>query len=182
MPTFDLSGGVILRPLDETDDAALYALIEENRGRLARWMPWAEGPTLDATRAFIRSTIAQLARNDGFQTAIEVDGRLAGMVGTHGVSWLHRSTSVGYWLGGAYEGRGIMTRAVRAHVDYAFRTMGLHRVELRAAVDNARSRAVAERLGFRQEGICRDAERLGAHFHDIALYAVLEQDWPTHGL
>ena len=145
---FDQDPGWRLRLLEETDAEDLYATVDANRDHLARWMPWAAGQTLEGTLAFIRSTRRQLANNDGFQTAIVEEGRIIGMVGFHGVSWDHRSTSIGYWLAEAAQGRGIMTRAVRALADYAFTVWELDRIEIRAAVDNKRSRSIRNGSGF----------------------------------
>jgi ribosomal-protein-serine acetyltransferase len=70
-----------------------------------------------------------------------------------------------------------MTEAVRALVDHAFGPWRLERVEIAAAVDNARSRAIPERLGFREEGVRRRAERVGDRWLDHAVYAMLASDW-----
>lgn len=70
-----------------------------------------------------------------------------------------------------------MTRAVRALVDHAFATWRLHRVEIRASVDNARSRAIPERLGFKEAGVLPDAERVGERLIDQVVYAVLAAEW-----
>jgi ribosomal-protein-serine acetyltransferase len=53
----------------------------------------------------------------------------------------------------------------------------LHRVEIQAAVDNRRSRAIPERLGFREEGVRREAERIGERYNDLAVYAMLASEW-----
>ncbi len=172
-----LPGDVGLRLLEDADADELYRLIVVNRERLARWMPWAPAQTLEATRAFIRATRRQAAQDDGIQTALVVDGRIAGVVGVHGISWLHGSTTIGYWLGGEFTGRGLMTAAVRAYARHAFGTWALHRMELRAAVDNGRSRAVAERAGFVREGVLRGAERLGDRHHDLVVYGALATEW-----
>ena len=177
MLRFDLADGRWLRLVEESDAEELYAVIEANRGYLARWMPWAARQTLDDTRVFIRRTRDQLAGNDGFQTVVVEDGRISGMVGFLGVSWEHRSTGIGYWLAEAAQGRGTMTRAVGAFVDHALGRWRLHRVEIRAGVDNARSRALAERLGFSQEGVLRDAELVGERYLDLAIYALLAGEW-----
>jgi RimJ/RimL family protein N-acetyltransferase len=169
----ELSTGRWLRLLEESDAQELYAAIELNRDYLTRWMPWAAGQTLDDTLVFIQRTREQLARNDGFQTAIIEDGRIAGVVGFHGVSWERRSTSIGYWLVESAQGRGAMTHAVRALVDHAFGTWRLHRVEIRAAVDNTRSRAIPERLKFIYEGLAREAELIGDRYVDQIIYAAL---------
>jgi ribosomal-protein-serine acetyltransferase len=166
-----------LRLLDEADAGELYALIDGDRERLAHWLPWARGQTLEATRSFIRATRRQLAEDDGMQTAIEVDGRIAGVVGVHGVSWLHGSTTIGYWLAEEFTGRGLMTAAVRAYARHAFGPWRLHRMELRAAVGNTRSQAVAERAGFVREGVLRGAERVGDRHYDLVVYAALAPEW-----
>jgi ribosomal-protein-serine acetyltransferase len=172
-----LSEGCSLRLLEESDAQELYALIDANRDYLARWMPWAAGQTLKDTLAFIQRTCEQLASNNGFQTAIVEDGRIAGVIGFHGISWQHRSTSIGYWLAKSAQGRGTMTRAVRALVDHALGTWRLHRVEIRAAVDNARSCAIPERLGFAREGVAREAERGGGGHVDQVVYSMRASDW-----
>ena len=70
-----------------------------------------------------------------------------------------------------------MTRAVRTLVDHAFGVWDLHRVEIQAAVNNHRSRAIPERLGFREEGVLREAERIGDRWNDLAVYAILAPEW-----
>jgi ribosomal-protein-serine acetyltransferase len=167
-----------MRPLEESDADELYALIEANRSRLARWMVWAQDQTLDGTREFIRATRRQLATGDGFQAAIVGERGIVGVAGLHAVDRHNRATSLGYWLAEGQEGVGTMTHAVRALVDHAFGQMGLNRIEIRADVENMRSRALAERLGFSYEGRLRQALRLSDGFHDDALYALLAADWP----
>ena len=172
-----LSDECHLRLLVEADAEELYRLIDANRAYLARWMPWAEGQTPETTLEFIRLTRRQAMANDGFQAALVCDGAIIGMVGFHGVSWPHGSTTIGYWLDERHQGRGLMTRAVRALVDHAFSEWDLHRVEIRAATDNHRSRAIPERLGFREEGVQREAERIGKRYNDLAVYSLLAPEW-----
>jgi ribosomal-protein-serine acetyltransferase len=152
-------------------------IVDANREYLARWLPWAAASTQESIQEFIRSTRRQLAENNGLQTAIVIGGRIAGCVGVHGISWMHQSTEIGSWLAEEFQGRGTMTAAVGAFTDQAFRTWGLHRVALQCAVENARSRAIAERLGFRSEGVLRQAEKVGERWHDLAVYAMLAPDW-----
>ena len=85
------------------------------------------------------------------------------------------STSIGYWLAESAQRRGTMTRAVQTLLDHAFGVWQLHRVEIRAAVNNTRSRAIPERLGFNQEGVLRAAERIGKRYTDQVVYAMLNE-------
>jgi ribosomal-protein-serine acetyltransferase len=176
----ELPGGYALRLLEESDADEVFALIDANREHLAPWMPWAEHEREPAhVLPFIRAGRKQIADNDGLQTAIvDPDGRIVGMVGFHNVDWLHRKSSIGYWLAADAQGRGTMTEAVRALVDHAFATWKLNRITIQAAVENARSRAIPERLGFREEGTLREVERVGGRMLDDVVYAMLAADWP----
>ena len=65
-----------------------------------------------------------------------------------------------------------MTATVCAMLDHAFGPWGLARVEIRAGVANRRSRAIPERLGFREEGVLRAAERIGTRVIDHVVYVM----------
>jgi ribosomal-protein-serine acetyltransferase len=163
-----------LRVLEEADAEEVHRLVEANRDFLAPWMPWARGQDFDRTRNFIRAARERYARNDGFEAALVADGRIVGCAGFPGVDWAARATSIGYWLAEEHCGRGLMTQAVRALVDHAFGEWALHRVEIRAAAENVRSRAIPERLGFQQEGVLREAERVGEQYQDLIVYGLLD--------
>jgi ribosomal-protein-serine acetyltransferase len=178
---FALPDGCQLRLLAETDAEELHGLVEANRAYLSRWMPWAAEQTPEGTLEFIRLTRRQAADNNGFQSAIVCEGRIIGVVGFHNVERVHRSASIGYWLDEQHQGRGIMTRAVQALMRYAFNEWKLNRVEIRAATDNRRSRAIPERLGLREEGVLREAERVGERYNDLVVYAMLASEWVQEG-
>lgn len=171
-----LDDHTVLRSFVPDDAEELFALVEANRDRLLPWMPWSHltrGP--DDVRGFIeRSKSAPESRLDA--TGIWVDGRIAGTTGLR-LDPSDIKGEIGYWVGREFEGRGIVTMACRRFLGYGFGTLGLHRISIHAAVDNARSRAVAERLGFTEEGIERGAERCGNVFHDLVVYSMLEDEW-----
>lgn len=167
-----------LAPLALADADELFSLTDANRGHLRQWLPWLDGVRrVDDTRTFIRAAQAQAARNDGLQLAMTVDGRIAGVIGHHHVDWRNRSTSLGYWIGESYQGRGFTTAACRALITRAFDAARLNRIEIRCAAGNHRSRAVPIRLGLREEGLLRDAEWLYDHFVDHVVYATLAREW-----
>jgi ribosomal-protein-serine acetyltransferase len=168
--------GSRLRLFDERDAPELHALIELNRERLSEWLPWAAAQSPEDTSAFIAGTRKQVASNDGFQTAIVRGGRIAGVVGYVWVDWDNRATGIGYWLGEEFEGEGTMTAAVRALAEHALAAWELNRVEIRVASGNRRSRAIPERLGFREEGTLRKAQRIGDRHVDLAVYSMLSDE------
>jgi ribosomal-protein-serine acetyltransferase len=184
MLRFELTEDRSMRLLDPADADELFALIDANREHLARWMPFV-GQTRSAADSltFIHAAVRQHEENRSLQMAIVQEGRIVGVAGFHRIDWTARATSIGYWLAEAHQGAGTMTLAVRALVDYAIRVLGLHRVEIRAGVENRRSRAIPERLGFREDGSVRGAERIGSRVIDHVIYAITDREWtPSNGL
>lgn len=167
-----------LRPVSAVEVDVWFPAIVRNRERLRQWLPWAG---LDITRADIGRYLADRERDNAERVSLTAGiwhtGEFCGAVGLHRIDKWHRSTSVGYWLDGAREGQGLMTLAVRAMVTEGFRQFGLHRVEIRCATGNERSCAIPRRLGFTEEGILRQAERLGERWVDLRVFGMLEQDW-----
>ena len=104
-------------------------------------------------------------------------GVLAGVLGQHHIDSLNRKTEIGYWLDLAHQGRGIVTRSTARLTDYAFNEQDCNRVVLHCALGNVKSRAVAERLGFVQEEILREAEWLNDHYVDLVAYSMLKSQW-----
>ena len=154
-------------------------LIVRNQDRLARWEPWAEQPaTLDSTRAYIRAALEDFLRGRQISTIIALDGghRFIGRCGIR-INPYARSGDVGYWIDGEYEGRGMTSRSVRRLISSVFEELDLARVELRTSVENKRSRAVAERLGFAYEGILPSGLRFSHRSDDVALYGVTAERW-----
>lgn len=176
-----VTDAIKLRLLEETDAEELHALIEANRAQLARWLPWAEGQGFEDTLDFIRKTRAQASDNDGFQAAILLEGEIVGVAGYPAVDWANRSTRIGYWLDAARQGRGTMTAVVQLLVEHALTTWRLNRVAIVAATENRRSRAIPERLGFREEGTLRQYQRVGGRYLDCVSYSMLAADWRAAG-
>lgn len=167
-----------LRALQPSDAAEIFALTDRNRSYLRRWLPWVDGTRSVAdTQAFIRRSLDALHLGQGFQVTIRCRGELVGVMGFVYVDEVNGRTEIGYWLGEAFQGRGIMTRACRALVDFAFRSLHLNRVEIRVEVTNARSRAIPERLGFSQEAVLREAAWMYDHPIDLVMYSLLRREW-----
>jgi ribosomal-protein-serine acetyltransferase len=172
---WDLGDGAVVRTYTLDDAQALYDLIDANRGHLRPWMIWEHTTkTVDDTRTFIQSCLDDQVSVEG--NGIWVDGDLAGGIGLD-IDTLSNSGEIGYWLAQRYEGRGIVTRACERFFDLAFDELGLHRMELQAASDNLRSRAVAGRLGMYEEGVARDGIRVADGYLDSVQYGILEDAW-----
>jgi ribosomal-protein-serine acetyltransferase len=164
--------GIRLAPLRAKYAGAYAELIDESRAELGRWLPWVSSSRgADDVRAFIATVDERRLRRATETTfAIVVDGDPAGIIDLHEPSRVHKFASVGYWLGTRFTGRGIMTKSLDRFSKFVFEAHGIHRLELYAAVDNVKSRRVAERAGFAFEAILRDRLKFGEEYLDAALY------------
>jgi ribosomal-protein-serine acetyltransferase len=155
----------------------LQRVIERNLDHLRPWMPWAnDNASPSDLEAFVHLSRGRQAEGKGFFAAIRHRGALAGTVGLR-VEPRDRVGVIGYWLDRGVEGQGLATRSVVAVLDLCFGELGLHRVEIRCAPGNRRSRAIPERLGFALEGTLRGAERFADDdYRDLVVYAKLATD------
>ena len=168
----------VVRTLTLDDAEAVYRAVDENRVRLRPYMPWetmTRSP--DDIRVFIERSRASPTDQEG--NGIWVGNEYAGSVGLR-VDTEMNSGEIGYWIVAAYEGQGLITGACRLFIDHGFRELRLHRIEIHAAADNLRSRAVAERLGFTHEATTRDGHRKPDDTYvDQVVYGLLEHEWPS---
>ena len=178
IPTFEVDESTTLRPVAIEDAADLFALVEANRVHLRAWLPWVDGSRrVEDTREFLASVIERGRAGRGSVWAIHSEATLCGVVGFNWIEPFNRVCEIGYWLAADYQGRGIMTRCVSRLIRHAFEDLQLNRITIPVAVENKRSRAVPERLGFRAEGVMREAEWLYDHYVDHVLYALLRSEW-----
>ncbi|MGZ9584882.1 GNAT family N-acetyltransferase [Paenibacillus marinisediminis] len=175
---YNVNRDIKLRMLELRHTDELYALADRNREYLGEWLMWIHRTSSPKQlEDYIEFTLKQYASHNGFNCGIFYQDRLAGCTGFHSVDWQNKKTSIGYWLGAEFQGLGIMTASCRELIQYAFTEMELNRVEIRAGVHNAKSRAIPERLGFTNEGTIRQAEWLGDRYVDHIVYGMLACDW-----
>ncbi len=89
----------------------------------------------------------------------------------------HRRAEIGYSMRSDLWGRGLASEAVRVMLDWAIRTLGLHRVEADIDPRNDGSRRILARLGFASEGVLRERYFVGDEVSDTELFGLLAEDW-----
>jgi RimJ/RimL family protein N-acetyltransferase len=142
-------GTLELRRWREEDVPAIHAACQDPE--ILRWLPLIPRPyTLEDARAFVADEVG-LGR---YQYAIVEDGRLVGSIGMR-VNEVNRVGHIGYWCAREARGRGLVTRALRLLSRYGFDELGLGRLELITDPDNVASQRLAEKVGFRREGVLR---------------------------
>lgn len=177
MPRLSLGEDARLRPLRDRDARGLLEIIDRNRSRLRRWLSWLdEHRDLEAVRSLIANHGRDFTRGHSVRLGIDYHGRAVGIIGLQRISPADRTASLGYWIDCDHERLGLVTRGAAALCRYGILELGMGRIEIAAATGNARSIAVAERLGFRFEGVMRCREWLYDHYVDHAVYSLTHQD------
>jgi ribosomal-protein-alanine N-acetyltransferase len=186
-PWFPIMGHTPSDPELVTDRLRLRRLVLEDAPGLhlafsdADAMRFWDGPPsrrVDETEERIRRS---LAADPSWHVAWAVlarqDDRFIGMVNYHGRQDAHRRSALGWILVPRYERQGYMAEAVRALLTHCFDTLRLHRIEAEIEPANTRSIRLAERLGFRNEGLLRDRVWVGGEPRSILMYALLRPEW-----
>ena len=168
VPTRINTPRLILRCPTSADAAAQNEAVCESLADLQPYMPWAQAaPTLAQSEAECRRMHARfLLREDLVMFMFERLGRrrdgadgseggLLGGTGLHRIDWAQRNFEIGYWCRTSRQRRGYVAEAVQALTRFAFDRLEARRVEIRMDDGNERSWRVAERAGFRLEGVLR---------------------------
>jgi ribosomal-protein-serine acetyltransferase len=179
--SFSLAPGEALVPRTPALAEAYHNMVVANRERLARWEPWAVAPAaLEETRSYLEASMRNWLNGSELPVAIAVrtddQWHLAGALSLY-INRESRSAEIGYWIDGGHEGRGLATRAVTALLDHAFGALSIDRVALHTDPANERSRALARRLGFVEEGLLRQGLAFPDGRRDEAVYGLLASEW-----
>jgi RimJ/RimL family protein N-acetyltransferase len=142
------------------------------------WHPTSHDEALDFIRA--QQQIALDVPDSWLQWAIRLagDGTLIGDLGLHLPADEEGSYEFGITLAPAYQGKGYAREAVRALLDFLFRTLGAHRVHASIDPRNIASAALLRSLGMRQEAHFRESLKLRGEWVDDVIFALLAREWP----
>jgi ribosomal-protein-alanine N-acetyltransferase len=169
---------VVLRELRASDAASLFALLtNEEVSRFISPPP----NTVEGFERFIAWTIRQRSAGayacfavtlQGFDTAI-------GIFQVRQLDPTFASAEWGFAIGSAFWGTGVFQDGAELVVDFAFETIGVHRLEARAAVQNGRGNGALQKLGAVQEAVLRKSFLRNGSYLDQVLYTILDEDWQT---
>jgi len=174
----DIDEGFSLKVRQIDDAEPFFEVIDRNRTYLREWLLWVDATkSVEDTKMYIRKCLDSIEKGTTFDLGILFKNQWIGSIGLNNIHTVNRKADIGYWLDQNHAGKGLMTKAVQRLIKHAFTEMNLNRLTIMAATQNAKSRAIPERLGFSQEGICREDEWLYDHFVDLAMYSLLKSDW-----
>ena len=186
-PAVLADGPVTLRPYQRSDGRAWAEVRRSNEQWLSRWEPTPPGPwhELNSPAAF-RYVLRELRRGarmgEAMPFAVCYSGQLVGQLSVGNiVRRAFCSGYAGYWVDSRAAGRGIIPTALALVVDHAFRAGGLHRIEVNIRPENAPSRRVVEKLGFREESYHPRYLHIDGAWRDHVGYAMTAEDVTAEG-
>ena len=169
---------ISLRPLEREHAEQIDAL---EPGDLS----FAQGEWGEWVRDGAAQWLAKAAADSRNGTRLEMgifDGeRLVGVIALHDIDRRRGSAALDYALDSRWRNRGITTRCCRALAGHAFSALGLQRLEIRVDTANLPSLRVAEKAGFRREGVLRSYYRAASGLRDCVLYSMQRDRWEASG-
>ena len=152
---------------------------------VTKYLHWLPHSNIEVTKGLLENWDGQNKKLDYYHwgMVLKETGQIIGTCGTFGANEKNNSTDLGYCMSRAYWGKGYMSEAVTAIIEYLFNTVGLNRIAACHDPENVGSGRVMQKCGMSFEGIHRQAnycDRRG--FYDLAHYAILKSDFEKNNI
>lgn len=140
---------------------------------------WKRHVSLEDSKSYIEKIMQRYEKQEEYHWAIvyQQTGKVIGRTGLIRIDPEHDKVELGYVLSHHYWNQGIVTEATRAVIDFAFRELGINRVEARCNAHNTGSYRVMEKLGLTFEGLLRQQLKIHGTYVDQRMYAIIRDDY-----
>lgn len=157
------------------DGAEMNAAMAESVEALAPWMPFVHPmPSPEQSERYVREArVRYLERTElHMQLYDKQTGAFIGCSGAHTIDWELRNFEIGYWIRTSCSGKGYIAEAVNELTELLARDFDANRIEIRCSGKNRKSAAVAERAGFKLDGVLRNNRKgMDGELQDSLVYA-----------
>lgn len=152
----------------------IFNIVDKERAFLSEFLEWID-MSHKPEDMYVHMHNASMTDNGTYY--IIYSGNIVGSVAVSISSIKNKIAEISYWLSLKYNGRGIMTRSVRAIEKFAFENLDVNRIEIIADTKNSRSASVARRAGYTQEGIKRQGYMMRGKLCDVFVFSKLKSEW-----
>lgn len=179
-----LTPRLVLRPPRTNDVGEIRRLLRHNHEHLKPWNPApppGDDPTsiTEVSKTVLRQR-REWKRGSSFVFMVALRDEPATFLGKIALNGIMRGAMygayLGYWMDVDHQGKGLVTEAIAAVLDFAFGPAGLHRVQAAIMPRNSRSLRVIEKLGFRREGYAERYLQIAGHWEDHILFAKTHEE------
>ncbi len=166
-----------LKSIQLRDAPEIFNVIDSERETLRRWLPFIDATlTVADTENYIQSIESMPVNSRDLVFLIRYQGDFAGLIGLKSIDFNNKRAEIGYWLSKPFQRKGLVTDSVKGLIRLAFEKMGLHRIQIKCAVNNIQSKNIPRRLNFIFEGTERDGELLAdGTYTDVEVYSFLNK-------
>lgn len=146
---------------------------------VTKFLTWPPHASLEVTKKTVENWVNSYSDPAFYNWAIELKGEgiVVGSISTVRMNESVESADIGYCMGKAWWGRGIMAEALSAVVDYLFAEVGLNRVAACHDKNNPNSGRVMDKAGMQVEGILRASGRNQQGICDMVWHSILRSEW-----
>ncbi len=178
MKVIRINNEIELKQIQITDAKEIFATIDSQRKYLGKWLPFVKITKKVAdTEEFIKSILNSPEDKREYVFVIKYKNEFAGIIGFRDTDQMNLKTEIGYWLSEPFQGKGIVSSAVKEIISFAFNYLEMNRLQIRCAVGNEKSKRIPQKLNFTFEGIERAGELLAdGNFTDVEVYSLLSSD------
>ena len=167
---------VHLRPIQLDDLEDFYCLIRNNRTILEAYLPITTRASKDlaSTEHYLHDLVEKREQKEWYTMVIEHESQLVGIIYIKSINWMIAKCELGYFMDEDFQGKGLMTQAVKQAIDYCFDTLRMHKIFARIGTENLASKQVALKAGFILEGVLKDDYRTGeGKLVDVEYYGLI---------
>jgi len=178
MKTYQITENIKLELSHPLHAKELYKAVRKNKAHLRQFLSWANHmKTIENFEQYLTKCANE--QNEGKEWSFNIfkESRIIGRIGLHQIDQINQNACIGYWLDKNELGKGIITKATKRLIDYAFQDLNLNRIEILTATHNIKSTAIPIRLGFQKEGILREMEKHDDIFYDLNVFSLLRKEW-----
>jgi len=173
-----INQNIRLELIAERHATALFEAVDNNREHLAEFLPWVNNmQSVNDFANYIKHCQSLHEQKKEVSFVIISGETVIGRIGIHHINTHNKKGAIGYWLIKNAQGKGIIINSCKALIEYGFKNLDLHRIEIKAATHNLKSQAIAEKLKFKKEGVLRQAELVNNKFFDLVVYSMLSDEW-----
>jgi len=169
-----------MRLIENEDYKELFEVIERNRTRLTKFFPTTTHTVLDLVTAkkFVEQKVRMTGKKEQyyFVVTLQSTSRIIGSIILKNIDWSIPKGEFAYFIDGAYEGKGITSKAIRWLTSYAFSELGMQKLYIKINPENRGSKKVALNNGFELEGLLKREFRTGlGELTDVERYGLLRK-------
>ena len=170
---------ISLELVDEKHTEIIFTLIQSNKHLLRDWLPWVDDADMKFVKQFVSNSKRQYKAKTDHPFVILYNNVVVGRIGIYTIHPKTKTGSIGYWIDEKYKGKGIITKACVAILNYAFNVVQLNKIEIKCGTENYKSQGIPERLNFKKDGVIEKGELIRNKFIDLYSYSMSRSDWKT---